>query len=72
VSGPDRWLDSANPYIRSALLSEVVSADGVRYQFQRYLTVPDCTQRKELRTRIAVQLRGDGVPSVGDGKPWRM
>ena len=26
LSGPDRWLDSANPYIRSALLSEVVSA----------------------------------------------
>jgi hypothetical protein len=27
LSGPDRWLDSADPYIRSALLSEVVSAN---------------------------------------------
>jgi hypothetical protein len=42
LSGPVRWLDSADPYIRSALLSEVVSANIQTIVHPMCLMNPEC------------------------------
>ena len=41
LGGPVRWLDSADPYIRSALLSEVVSANIETIVHPACLTNPE-------------------------------